>query len=44
MDWSSPFAYVVFMSGSGLSVAVLVHFTGWFTAPERITPFFHDPS
>lgn len=44
MIWHTPFAYVVFMSGTGLSVAILIHFTAWFTAPERIIPFFHDPS
>ena len=40
MSWASPFAYVVFMSGSGLGAAVIIHFTGYFLAPERIVPYF----
>lgn len=39
MEWSSPFAYFVFMSGGGLVVATIVHLFGWFTAPERILPY-----
>jgi hypothetical protein len=43
MLWDSPFAYVVFMSGSGLAVAIIVHLVGWFFAPERIIPYFQNP-
>lgn len=39
MAWTSPFAYFVFMTGSGLGIAVLVHLTGWFLAPERVLTF-----
>ena len=42
MSWASPFAYVVFMSGCGLVVAIMVHFTGYFFAPERIVPYLHQ--
>jgi hypothetical protein len=41
--WDSPFAYVVFMSGSGLVVAIIIHLVGWFYAPERIIPYLHPP-
>lgn len=37
---STPFAYVAAMSLSGIICAFVVHLTGWFLAPERITPFF----
>ena len=39
--WASPWAFFVWYAGAGLSVAVLVHFAGYFLAPERITPFLH---
>lgn len=44
MTWSSPWAYFVFMSGSGLGVALIVYLFAWFTAPERYMPYFdHNP-
>lgn len=35
----TPFAYVAAMSLSAIICAFVVHLTGWFLAPERITPF-----
>ena len=40
-NWQSAWAFFVWYAGAGLSVAVLVHFTGYFLAPERIVPFLH---
>ena len=40
--FSTPFGYVAALSASGLGVAAVIHFFGWFMAPERITPLFEN--
>lgn len=42
MEYASPFAYFIFLSGSGVGIAVLLHFFSWFLAPERVTYTFNQ--